>query len=83
MDFLQSLLDNSSVPAITAFILGILTAVSPCPLATNITAIGFISKDIENHHRIFINGLLYGKSSVSCPLKPSDSAPLKHSTMPP
>ena len=25
----------------------------------------------------------YGKSSVSCPLKPSDSAPLKHSTMPP
>ena len=59
MDFLQSLLDNSSVPAITAFILGILTAVSPCPLATNITAIGFISKDIENHHRIFINGLLY------------------------
>ena len=59
MDFLQSLLDNSSIPAITAFILGILTAVSPCPLATNITAIGFISKDIENRHRIFINGLLY------------------------
>ena len=59
MDFLQSLLDNSSIPAITAFILGILTAVSPCPLATNITAIGFISKDIENHHHIFINGLLY------------------------
>ena len=25
----------------------------------------------------------HGKSSVSCPLKPSDSAPLKHSTMPP
>ena len=59
MNFLQSLLDNSSVPVITAFILGILTAVSPCPLATNITAIGFISKDIDNHHRIFINGLLY------------------------
>ena len=27
--------------------------------------------------------LATGKSSVSCPLKPSDSAPLKHSTMPP
>ena len=26
---------------------------------------------------------ILGKSSVSCPLKPSDSAPLKHSTMPP
>ena len=24
-----------------------------------------------------------GKSSVSCPLKPSDSTPLKHSTIPP
>ena len=29
------------------------------------------------------NELEGGKSSVSCPLKPSDSAPLKHSTMPP
>ena len=28
-------------------------------------------------------GMANGKSSVSCPLKPSDSAPLKHSTMPP
>ena len=55
MDFLQSLLDNSSIPAITAFILGLLTAISPCPLATNITALGFISKDIENHHRIFMD----------------------------
>lgn len=59
MDFLQSLLDNGSIPAITAFILGILTAVSPCPLATNITAIGFICKDIESHHQAFANGLLY------------------------
>lgn len=59
MDFLKTLLDNSSVPLLTAFILGILTAVSPCPLATNITAIGFISKDIQNRHRVFINGVLY------------------------
>jgi cytochrome c biogenesis protein CcdA len=28
-------------------------------LATNITAIGYISKDIENKKRIFLNGLLY------------------------
>ena len=31
----------------------------------------------------FLKLYLIGKSSVSCPLKPSDSAPLKHSTMPP
>lgn len=59
MNFLQSLLDNSSIPVVTAFILGLLTAVSPCPLATNITAIGFIGKDLDNRHRVFINGLLY------------------------
>ncbi len=59
MEFLQSLLDNSSIPIITAFLLGILTAISPCPLATNITAIGYISKDINSHHRIFLNGILY------------------------
>lgn len=59
MEFLQSLLENSSIPIITAFLLGLLTAVSPCPLATNIAAIGYIGKDIENKNRIFINGLLY------------------------
>ena len=36
-----------------------LTAISPCPLATNITAIGFISKDIGNRNKIFLGGLLY------------------------
>ena len=43
----------------SAFWLGLLTSISPCPLATNITAIGFISKDIENKKRIFFNGLWY------------------------
>lgn len=59
MESLQSLLENSNLPVFTAFLLGILTAISPCPLATNITAIGYISKDIENKHRIFWGGILY------------------------
>ena len=59
MDWLQTLLDNSSTPILTAFLLGLLTALSPCPLATNIAAIGFIGRDIENRKRIFRNGLLY------------------------
>lgn len=59
MEFLQSLLENSNLPVFTAFILGILTAISPCPLATNITAIGFISKDIQSRNRIFWSGILY------------------------
>ena len=59
MDILQTWLEGSDVPVLTAFILGLLTAVSPCPLATNITAIGFISKDIESKNRTFFFGLLY------------------------
>ena len=59
MEFLQQLLDNSSLPIVTAFLLGLITAISPCPLATNIAAIGYISKDIESRKCIFVKGLLY------------------------
>jgi len=59
MEYLTNLLENYTTPWITAFILGLMTAISPCPLATNITAIGFISRDIENRNRVFINGLIY------------------------
>ena len=59
MEVLQNLLDGANIPILSAFILGIMTAISPCPLATNITAIGFISKDIENRKKIFFNGLWY------------------------
>lgn len=43
----------------TALWLGILTAISPCPLATNIAAISFISKNIECPYRTVFAGLLY------------------------
>lgn len=59
MEFLTGLLEGTTLPWVTALLLGLMTAISPCPLATNITAIGFISKDIENRNRVFLNGLLY------------------------
>ncbi len=59
MEFLQSILESSQFPFLTAFLLGLMTAISPCPLATNITSIAFISKDIDNKHKVFINGLIY------------------------
>lgn len=58
-EFLQNLMSNSSLPIVTAFVLGLMTAISPCPLATNITAIGFISKDVDDKRRVFISGLVY------------------------
>ena len=59
MEWLQTLLDNSSTPVVTALLLGLLTALSPCPLATNIAAIGYIGKDIEDRRSVFRKGLLY------------------------
>ena len=59
MEWLQSLLESGTTPPLTAFLLGLLTALSPCPLATNIAAIGFIGKEIGDRRRIFRNGLLY------------------------
>ena len=59
MEFLQNLLDSSNFPLLSAFILGLMTAISPCPLATNITAMAYIGKDIENKRKVFYNGLIY------------------------
>jgi cytochrome c-type biogenesis protein len=59
MEFLTNLLDNTQYPVLAALILGLMMAISPCPLATNISAIGYISKDLQNRRRIFLNGLLY------------------------
>ena len=44
-----------------------------------------LSEIMKTAHNLYKTGKYTwaGKSSVSCPLKPSDSAPLKHSTMPP
>lgn len=59
MEFINNLLDSATAPVVIAFLLGILTAISPCPLATNIASIGYISRDIANRKAIFIKGVLY------------------------
>ena len=58
-ELLTGLYENSNVPVFSAFILGLLTAISPCPMATNITAIGYIGKDLEIKRKVFYNGLIY------------------------
>ncbi len=45
--------------AASALWLGILTSVSPCPLATNIAAISFIGKRVERPRLVLLGGLLY------------------------
>jgi len=45
--------------ASSALWLGILTSVSPCPLATNVAAISFIGRRLESPRWVFTSGLLY------------------------
>lgn len=59
MEFFNTLIDQYNFPLLSAFALGIMTSISPCPLATNITAIAYISKDIKTAKHTLISGLIY------------------------
>jgi cytochrome c biogenesis protein CcdA len=61
MDLLNFLgtMGESPVPVIAAFFIGLMTAISPCPLATNITAIAYISKRIDNSRHTLLTGFVY------------------------
>jgi cytochrome c biogenesis protein CcdA len=59
MDWLHQLSQNNEFPIVAAFALGLLTAVSPCPLATNITAIAYISKTLNSRKLVLWSGFLY------------------------
>ena len=53
-------MDNSFLIALgSAFWFGILTSISPCPLATNIAAVSYIGKELEQPRRVVISGVLY------------------------
>lgn len=59
MEWLNDIAQNRDTPLIAAFALGLLTAIAPCPLATNITATAFIAKTITNKKKVLLSGLLY------------------------
>ena len=45
--------------AVSALWLGILTSISPCPLATNVVAISYVGRRVGNPRQVFLAGLLY------------------------
>ena len=59
MEWLTELAQNSEIPLLAALALGLLTAIAPCPLATNITATAFIAKTINSRKKVLLSGLLY------------------------
>lgn len=59
MELLKSILENYNIPIVSALVLGLMTSISPCPLATNITATAFISKNIASKKKVFLSGIIY------------------------
>lgn len=58
-EWLQSLAQSQEAPWLAAFALGLLTAISPCPLATNITATAYIAKGFREQRKVVWSGVLY------------------------
>lgn len=59
MEWLNELAQNSEVPLLAALALGLLTSISPCPLATNITATAYVAKNVTSRSRVLLTGSLY------------------------
>ncbi len=52
-------MDSYLFAAVSAVWLGILTSISPCPLATNIAAISYIGKRVSDTRMVLLSGMLY------------------------
>ena len=59
MEFVQSIIGNNGFPVLTAFLLGLIVALHPCPLAANVAAMGYLARDVHDRRRVFLNGLAY------------------------
>jgi cytochrome c-type biogenesis protein len=52
-------MDHAGMAAGSALWLGFLTSISPCPLATNVAAMSFISRNLGSPWRVLLTGLVY------------------------
>lgn len=59
MDFLNNIIDSYNIPMLTAFLLWVITSINPCPLATNITAIAYISRQLNSIKLTILHSLVY------------------------
>ncbi|GAI09510.1 unnamed protein product, partial [marine sediment metagenome] len=55
----HQLSESLNIPVLSALFLGLLTAISPCPMATNIAAIAYVSRRVTERKYAVITGTLY------------------------
>ena len=58
MDF-SGILGDVNIPVLSALLLGLITAISPCPMATNIAALAYVSRGVKERRYAVITGALY------------------------
>lgn len=58
MGFMEAM-GTSNIPLLAAFFIGLMTAISPCPLASNIAAIAYTSRKMQSAKATLITGFLY------------------------
>jgi sulfite exporter TauE/SafE len=58
MDF-SGILGDVNIPVLSALLLGLVTAISPCPMATNIAALAYVSRGAQERRYSVITGALY------------------------
>ncbi len=63
--FLTELYASAPGPLISALLLGLLIAIAPCPMTINITAMGYIGKDITRPRKVFSNGVFYALGTIT------------------
>jgi cytochrome c-type biogenesis protein len=56
---LGSILSGPDIPVLTALLLGLITAIAPCPMATNIAAVAYITRNVTDRKYAVITGSLY------------------------
>ncbi|HKI20170.1 MAG TPA: aromatic aminobenezylarsenical efflux permease ArsG family transporter [Isosphaeraceae bacterium] len=52
-------MDALGIGVVTALWLGLLTSISPCPLATNVAAMSFIGRRVDKPRLVVLTGLVY------------------------
>jgi len=57
--FVLQISESVSFPLLSAFLIGVLASISPCPLTTNITAMAYISRKITDRRYVVTSGFLY------------------------
>lgn len=63
---LGDLTDSLNIPLISALLLGLIGAISPCQISTNVAALAYTSREVEKPHRmaLAVGAYVLGKMSV-------------------